>query len=117
MAERAGTFVELQLAGTVAVHEILHMVGRLEVGFLGVTIPTTERGFNLGMAHQAVGHLRQVDARYPVGFLKPAMARLARIAGIQVAADPGKVGSRSLEIGFMVDSGGEKRRHAAHLQV
>ena len=117
MAERAGTLVEMQLAGTVAVHEILHMIGWLEVSFLGVTVPTAERGFDLGVAHQAVGHLRQVDARYLVGFLEAAMARPARIAGIEATADPGNVGSRSLEIGLVVDGGSQKRRYVAHPEV
>ena len=40
MTERAGGLVQSELAGAVAIHEVLHVAGWFEIGFLRMAIPT-----------------------------------------------------------------------------
>ena len=63
-----GRFVQVQLAGTVGVGEMFDMARRLERRVLCVTVLATERGIDLPVADQAVGHLWQRRTSYLIGF-------------------------------------------------
>ena len=58
------------------VHEMLDVAGGLEWRVLGVAVLATERRIDLGMADEAIGHLRQGRSRDVVGILEPAVAGL-----------------------------------------
>lgn len=89
------------------------MTRRLERDVLGVAVLATERRLDHGVAHQAIGHLRQGRARHPVGLLQPAVTSLAGIPGVQAPANV----EGWLEVIAVVHGGGDKWRDIAHLEM
>ena len=78
-------FIEIQLARSMAIEKIGHVVGRLEVHCRGVTLGTTEWSIYLGVANEAVFHVRKICFRqWPGSELQAAMTGLARILSNQI---------------------------------
>ena len=89
------------------------MIGGLEVSVPGVTFLATEWVVDLGVAYQAIGHLRHGSCGDGIGLLQTPVARLAGIPGVEMPPDI----ARRLQIGLFVDRGRDYRRHVAHFQV
>ena len=119
MAEGAGGLIQLHFSGTVGVHKMSNfgVIGRAQLGILGVAIPAGEWGFNHRMADQAIGHLRQRGARDPIRLLQTAVASLAGIARSQAVANPRCLIARRPQVVLVVDGSGQKRCDVTHLQV
>ena len=104
VTDRARGLVQMEFASGVRVHEIRGVAGRLEGGdVLAVGSLTTERVLNPAMANQTVRHLGQCRMRYVVGFFQAPVTRLARVPGVQMAANV----ARGLQVVVLVDCGGE----------
>jgi len=103
VAHRTGGFVEVQLPGRVVVEEARNVGGRFQRGIFGVALFAAEGCVDLGVADQAVGHLRHIRRAHLIRLLHPAMAGLAGISGVQVGPD---VLGR-LEVSFPVDGRGD----------
>jgi hypothetical protein len=113
MAHGARRLVELKFAGTVQIGEMLGVAGRPQGSVFGVTILATERHLDLGMADEAIGHLREVRMSHLVRFFQPAVARFARISCMEMLPDvPGR-----LEVILMIDRARNVARDIAHAKV
>lgn len=113
MAHRASGLVEIQLAGAVKIQKMKDVVRRLQLGVFGVTDFTGKGVFDLRVADQAIGHLRQRRVSHLVGLFQAAVARFAGVLRVQVAADV----ARRLKINPDIDCFGQEGLHIAHLQV
>jgi hypothetical protein len=91
------------------------MVRRPEFGAPLVTGLAAIRSLDFGVAHQAIGHLRQVRLGHLAGFGHASMAGAACIAAIAAQMPPDIPGR--LQVPFVVDGCRENARHVAHFQM
>src|SRR5947199_4007800 len=87
MTDGAGGLVQVELARTVCAHESGYVAGRLEVSVGCVALLATERVVDLVVAYQAIRHFRHVRGGNLVALRQTAMTRLARVRGVEMAAD------------------------------
>jgi hypothetical protein len=114
MAESASCFVEMQFACAVEVQEVFHVAGGLQKGsVLDVAILAGEGQFDLGMAHQAIGHLGHSGVGDLVRLLQASMTRFAGISGVEMASN---VAGR-LQVILLIDGLCQDRRDVSHLEV
>ena len=72
------------LARCVAIEPVVRMGGRLEAGYVYVTLFATERRVDSIVAHEAVGHVREVCVADFTGAFKSSVASGAGIGGVEI---------------------------------
>ena len=88
VAGRTGGFIEIQLARSMTIEKIGRVVGRLEVHCRSVALRATKRRIDLGVANEAVFHVREIGFRqWPGSYLEAAMTCLAGVLGNQIGAE------------------------------
>lgn len=98
MADHAGRLVEFFSRAAVALQIIGGVGYRFQVLARIMTGFATERILNLGMANQAIGHLRQRAAGYGVRVRHATMTRSARIIAVEMPANIAGVGKICLSV-------------------
>ena len=66
------------------IEPVVRMGGRLEAGYVYVTLFATERWVDSIVADEAVGHVREACMTDLVGAFKPSMASGAGIRGVEI---------------------------------
>ena len=89
------------------------MIRRPQFCARAVTLLTTERQFDLAVAHQAIRHLRHVCAAHGIRGIDTAVTSQACIRAVQVRA---KIAGRR-QVLSRIDGPRDERRHVAKLQV
>ena len=70
------------------IEKIGRVVGRLEVHCRSVALRATKRRIDLGVANEAVFHVRKIGFRqWPGSYLEAAMTCLAGVLGNQIGAE------------------------------
>ena len=96
------------------IQKIRHMIRRLQLRAFRMTERATVRQINLVVTHQAIRHLRHIGATNSVRFLKPAMASLAGIGGIQKRPNLGPIPPK---ISPLIDRPRNHRSNVPQLQM
>ena len=91
MADRAGLHIQSRFLVGMRIQKIRHMTRRLQLRAFRMTERATVRQINLVVTHQAIRHVRHIGLANRIGFPEPAMARDARIRGIQKRPDLGPI--------------------------
>jgi hypothetical protein len=105
--------IQVQFAGGMVAQETGQVAGGFERGVLDVALLATEGIVDFGVTDDTIGHLGHGGGGDLVGFLQTPMVGLTDVLRVQMAADV----TRRLEVGFLVDGSGQKRRQVAHLEV